>query len=155
MRVNHLQHKPLKTVPSGEAGMTLAEVVVAMGIAGLAIAAIVNGYTFSTNSAQKAAMALAANARALERIEETRSAKWDISAYPAVDLLVPTNFPTRVVTLDKSGLGGVITTATVQTEITLISSTPPLKRIRVSCIWRYKGSPAITNGIETFRAPDQ
>src|SRR5215510_3734047 len=155
MRVNHLQHKPLKTVPSGEAGMTLAEVVVAMAIAGLAIAAIVNGYTVSTNSAQKAAMAMAANARALERIEETRSAKWDMSAYPVVDQLIPTNFLPRTVTLDKAGVGNVVTTATVITEISQISATPPLKRIRVSCIWRYRGGPAITNVIETCRAPDQ
>jgi prepilin-type N-terminal cleavage/methylation domain-containing protein len=150
-----LQHNKVAARRFGESGMTLAEVVVAMAIAGLAIAGIINGYTFSTNSAQKAAMALAANARALERIEETRSAKWDLSAYPAIDQLVPTNFPTRTVTLDKAGVGNVVTTATVITEITQISSTPPLKRIRVSCIWRYKGSPAMTNVIETCRAPDQ
>jgi len=137
--------------------MTLAEVVVAMAISGLAIAAIVSGYTYSTNSAQKSAMALAANARVLERIEETRSATWDTTVFPAVDQLVNANFQPRPVILDVPGVGTNVTTAVVTTEITLISTSPspPLKRIRVSCVWRYKGSRPITNVVETLRAPDQ
>ena len=40
--------------------MTLAEVVVAMAISGLAIAGIVGGYFFSSVSAEKSALSLAA-----------------------------------------------------------------------------------------------
>lgn len=138
-----------------QAGMTLVEVVVAMAIAGLAIGGIINGYNFCTNSAQQAALYLTANARALEQIEEIRSAKWDTASWPAVDQLVVTNFPTKVVTLDLSGSGGVITPATIQTEISQVSATPPLKRIRVDCIWQGRGGQWITNTIETCRAPDQ
>jgi type II secretory pathway pseudopilin PulG len=135
--------------------MTLVEVVVALAITGLAIGGIINGYNFCTNSAQKAALIQAANARVQERIEETRSVKWDVTSWPSVDQLVATNFPTKTVTLDMSGSGAVITTASLETEISRVSTNPPLKRIRVNCIWNFRNGPAITNSIETFRAPDQ
>ena len=142
-------------VPRGvRSGMTLVEVVVALAITGLAVGGIVTGYAFCTASAEKASLALAANARAMERIEEARSAKWDLSSWPTIDQLVATNFAQKVVTLDLAGSGVGATSATIQTEISKISTTPPLKRIRVNCIWSFKGVP-VTNTIETLRAPDQ
>jgi len=126
-----------------------------MGITGLALGGIVNGYVFCARSSEKAALSLAANARAMERIEETRSAKWDTATWPVVDQLVATNFPTKVVTLDLSGSGAVDTKATIQTQISQVSVTPPLKRIRVDCIWQFNGTQRVTNTIETCRAPDQ
>jgi type II secretory pathway pseudopilin PulG len=137
-----------------QAGMTLVEVVIAMSLTGLAVGGIINGYNYCTTSSQKAALFLAANAQAIERIEETRSAKWDTASFPAVDRVVATNFPSKTVTLDLSGRGGVVTPATIETAITSVSSNPPLKRIRVDCIWRF-GGQWITNTIETYRAPDQ
>ena len=52
-----------------QAGMTLIEVVVAISISGLAVAGIVSGYVFSVRSGEKSALSLAANARAMERLE--------------------------------------------------------------------------------------
>jgi prepilin-type N-terminal cleavage/methylation domain-containing protein len=138
-----------------EAGMTLAEVVVALAISGLAVGSIVSGYIFCTNSAEKSALSLAANAMAMQRIEEARSAKWDTSSSPAVDQLVATNFPDKVVTLDVSGTGSGITYATNLTQISVISASPPLKRIHVDCVWSFRGSKLFTNSIETCRSPDQ
>jgi type II secretory pathway pseudopilin PulG len=134
--------------------MTLVEVVVALAVTGLAVGGIVDGYTYCTNSAQRAAMALAASTRAMERLEEVRSAAWRTSSQSAVDQLVATNFPSKVVTLDLSGSGAVVLPATIETEISQISASPPLKRIRVNCIWKYRGVQVFTNSIETFRAPD-
>ncbi len=134
--------------------MTLTEVVVVMAITGLTIVGIVSGYNYCTHSAQKAALSLAAHARALERIEETRSAKWDTSAFPAVDQLVTSNFPNRVVVLDLSGAGVATTSASIQTEIATLATNPQLKRIRVNCTWNFRGEAVVTS-IETFRAPDQ
>ena len=134
-------------------GMTLAEVVIALSITGLAVGGIVSGYAFCTASAEKAALSLSASARAMERLEETRSAQWITSSWPVVDQVNATNFPNKVVTLDMSGDGKGITSATLQTEIFQISTNPPLKRIRVDCIWRFKGA-LVTNTIETCRAPD-
>ena len=137
-----------------QAGMTLMEVVISLAITGLAVGGIVTGYTYCTTSADKAGLFLAANARAMERLEETRSAKWDLGFWPPVDQLVATNFPSKVVTLDLSGSGVAIRSATIQTTISQISVTPPLKRIRVDCIWSYKGTNSITNTFECCRAPD-
>jgi prepilin-type N-terminal cleavage/methylation domain-containing protein len=136
-----------------QSGMTLVEVTVAMAITGLAVGGIINGYNFCTSSARKAALLQAANARAMERIEETRSAIWDTAQYPVVDQLAASNFPSKVVTLDLSGSGGVSTTATVQTEISQISLNPPLKRVRVDCLWQHRGGQWVTNTVESCRAP--
>jgi prepilin-type N-terminal cleavage/methylation domain-containing protein len=138
----------------GHAGMTLVEVAVALAIAGLAVTAIVNGYMFCVKSAEKSGLSLAANSRAIARLEEIRGAKWDTSSVPAVDQVVATNFPNQVVILDLSGSGTGITYATNLTQISQISITPPLKRIHVDCIWNFNSRP-MTNTIETCRAPDQ
>jgi len=147
--------------PRGRAGMTLVEVVVALAITGLVVAGIVTGYIFCTASTVKDSLYMAANARAMERIEETRSAIWAPYRAQPVDELVATNFPDKVVTLDLSGSGSDVTSATLKTEISQISPSPssplspPVRRIRVDCIWQFKGVELITNTIETCRAPDQ
>jgi type II secretory pathway pseudopilin PulG len=135
--------------------MTLVEVVVALAVTGLAIGAVVNGYHYCSNAAQKAALDQAASARALERLEETHSAKWDTSVWPPVDQLVASNFPPKSVVLDLAGTGAVVTSATLQTQISQESTNPPLKRVRVDCVWTYGGTRVITNTLETLRAPDQ
>ena len=135
--------------------MTLVEVVISLGISVLIVAGIVTGYIYCTTANVKDSLYMAANGRALERLEEARSARWDTSSYPAVDELVATNFPDKQVTLDLSGSGSTITRATLHTEISPLSVTPPLRRIRVDCIWSVKGDELVTNTIETCRAPDQ
>ena len=155
MKIQYRSRKGGGRIPgNSQAAMTLAEVMVALAITGLSVAGIINGYTFCTNSAQRSALSLAANARAIERIEETRSAVWDTIAWPNVDNVTATNFPDKVVVLDLTGSGALYANATVKTTISNISDTPPLKRIRVDCIWKFKGV-SITNTIETCRAPDQ
>ena len=137
--------------------MTLAEVVVAVAIASLTVLSLVGGYTFSTVGAEKANLSLAANTRALERLEDTHAAIWNVSAWPVVDQLVATNFPAKVVTLDLSGQGGGVTYATNYTTITQVSLTPPLRRVRVDCAWQFRSGPfssLFTNTVETLRGPD-
>lgn len=141
--------------PRVQAGMTLVEVIVAMAVAGLVVGGMIGGYLFCIISAEKSALSLAANAQALERLEETRAGKWDTASYPPVDQLVATNFPAQVVLLDRAGSRVAATYATNLVEITQISTNPPLKRIRVDCIWSFHGGQRITNTIETCRAPDQ
>jgi hypothetical protein len=133
--------------------MTLVEVVLAVAIAAVGVAGIVAGYIYSAASAQKWALSLAANAGAIERLEETRSALWRTST--SLDELQSTNFPDKIVTLDQSGTGMGIVYATNITRITQISTDPPLKRVRVDCIWSFRGIGPFTNSIETCRAPIQ
>ena len=135
--------------------MTLVEVVVALAITGLMVAGIVTGYIFCTTSTVKDSLYMAGNARAMERLEETRSAIWAPYRGNPEDDLVATNFPDKVVTLDLSGSGSDTTSAKLKTDITQISLSPPVRRIRVDCIWHFRGVELITNTIETIRAPDQ
>ena len=135
--------------------MTLVEVVLSLAIAVIAVAGIVSGYILSGASAQKWSLSLAANARAMERIEEVRSARWDTSSWPPVDEVMATNFPEQVVVLDQSANGATIIYATNITTISQISADPPLKRVRVDCLWCFRGTVLCTNTIETCRAPDQ
>ncbi len=135
--------------------MTLVEVVIALALTGLTVGGVVAGYIYCTTAAIKAELVQAANARAMQRIEETRSAQWDASVWPTVDQVVATNFPDEVVSLDLPGTNSAGTTATIQTTISQISLTPPIRRIRVDCIWQFRGVELITNTVETIRAPDQ
>lgn len=138
--------------------MTLVEVVIALAITVLMVGGIVNGYIYCTTSAIKAELAQAANAKALQRIEEARSAQWNTSSSLAVDQLVATNFPVESVTLDMPGTDANGTSATIQTTITPISPTPfapPMRTIHVDCIWQFRGAEWVTNSIETIRAADQ
>jgi len=139
----------------GQAGMTLIEVVIALAITGLIVAGLVTGYIFTSASTIKDSLYTAANARASERLEETRSAVWAPYRSVPVDDLVATNFPVETnVVLDLSASGGQTTYATVQTSISQISTNPPIRDIHVDCIWQFQGV-MITNSIETCRAPDQ
>jgi len=135
--------------------MTLVEVLIASAISGLAISGIVYGYVFSVNSTEKFAMSQAANAQASERMEQIRNATWDSASSPVVDQVVASNFPPQVVTLDLSGSGTGVSYATNITQITTISTSPPLKRIHVDCVWLFGTSELMTNTIESCRAPDQ
>src|SRR5580765_2442982 len=81
-------------------GMTLAEVVVALGVASLTVAGLVGGYISAALATEKASLSLAANTRAMERLEDTHGAIWNVSASPVVDQLAATNFPAKVVILD-------------------------------------------------------
>src|SRR4051812_45787211 len=136
-------------------GFTLVEVLIALAICGLAMTAIVSGYLCAASAAERSALSLAANASAMRRVEESRCARWVISTYPAIDEVLQTNFPDTVVVLDLPGSGSGATYATNHTVISLISTNPPFKQVRVACVWAFRGNRLFTNSVETCRAPDQ
>jgi len=154
MKTNYLSTRPVRFISDSRAAMTFIEVMIALSITGLVVVGIVKGYYFCTKSAEKSALSLAANARAMERIEETRSAQWDTSKFPTIDYLVSSNFPDKTVTLDMTGTGTGVSQATLVTAISQISATPPIKKIHVDCIWSFDAK-AVTNSVETCRSPDQ
>ncbi|SPE57119.1 conserved exported hypothetical protein [Verrucomicrobia bacterium] len=135
--------------------MTLVEVVVALAVSGLAVAGVVNGYIYSVASAERSALSGAANARASERLEQTHAATWITSTTPPVDQLAATNFPPEVVTLDQAATGNAITYATNFTQIFPLSTNPPVRCIRVDCVWTFDGTHLLTNTLQTCRSPDQ
>jgi prepilin-type N-terminal cleavage/methylation domain-containing protein len=161
MKIGFSNQTVVQCPPRGRAGMTLVEVVVALAITGLTVAGIVTGYIFCTTSTVKDSLYMAANARAMERMEDTHSAIWAPYRVPPTNQLVAANFPDKVVILDLSGSGSATNLATLKTYISQISPSPssplssPVMRIRVDCIWQFRGDELITNTIETCRAPDQ
>jgi prepilin-type N-terminal cleavage/methylation domain-containing protein len=156
VKIRFINQKVIQFPPRGRAGMTLVEVLVAMAIAVLMVGGIVTGYIFSTQSTVKDSLYMAANARAMERMEQTRGAQWDTASFPPTNQLVAANFPDKIITLDLSGSGSVTNSATIKTQISTNTNplfTAPLLEIRVDCIWQFKGV-LITNSIETSRAPN-
>ena len=148
---------PCRAARAQALGMTLAEVVVAMAVASLAVLSLVGGYISSTVAAEKARLSLAANTRALERLEDTHAAIWNVSGWPTVDQLVPTNFPPKQVIIHLAGQGAGITYGTIYTTITQVSLSPQLRRVRADCVWGFQGgkfSSSFTNTVETLRGPD-
>src|ERR1019366_131686 len=103
IRVYNQNQPAVRFPPRGRSGMTLVEVVIALAITGMTVAGIISGYIYCTTAAVKAELSQAANVKALERIEETRSAIWAPDRASPVDQLVATNFPDLVVTLDLPG----------------------------------------------------
>ncbi|MGZ8937632.1 MAG: type IV pilus modification PilV family protein [Limisphaerales bacterium] len=145
LRTGHLRAK----------GFTLIEIVISLMIAAVATAGIVSGYVFTAHSAEWSAFSLAANSLAIQRMEQTRAAKWDLQVSPQVDLLQSTNFPTQIEVLDIPVSGTNYVWGTNVTTITDVSTTPPLRMVRVDCSWQFVNGRVYTNTITTYRAPDQ
>lgn len=146
---------PTHTRRRNKAGITLVEVVLSLAIMGIAFGAIIMGYVLSARRAEWSAYSLAANSLAMQRLEQCRAAKWDLLTTPVTDELVATNFVTQAVILDVPISGENITYATNFTVISMVSANPPLKMVRVDCVWPFKGQGLFTNTLITYRAPDQ
>jgi len=142
---------PLKSC----SGLTLMEAVLSMAIAAVTIGGVVTGCVLATQQTEQAASSAAAGFMAQRRLEQTRAAKWDTLANPAVDELVNSNFPVLIAALDVPVAGSNAHFATNLTTITTVSDNPPLKMIRVDCVWSLLSRGPFTNTITAWRAPDQ
>jgi len=120
----------------------------------MTIAGIAYGYTQSTKRAEWSGYSLAAQAIAVQRMEQTRACRWDPNV--GVDQLVSSNFPVQTVVLDLPVIGTNAAYATNITTISSISTNPPLLRmIRVDCTWTFPTTGRVfTNTIATYRSPD-
>lgn len=138
-----------------KSGFTLAEVVISAAIAAISIGGIMYGYVMSAQRAEWASYAMAAQSLAMQRVEQTRSARWDLSATPAVDELIPANFPAQISVLDIPISKTNVAYATNFTTITTLSAAPPLRSIQVDCVWLWSvGSRLFTNTVITYRTTD-
>jgi prepilin-type N-terminal cleavage/methylation domain-containing protein len=137
-----------------QGAFTLIEVLIALGISALSLGAIINGYILSAQTAEWSAYSLAAQSLALQRLEQARAAKWDLDGSPSIDQLVTGNFPLKLEILDIPRSGTNIVYATNITTISTLSTIPPLKLIRVDCIWRFISRGPFTNTAMTYRTVD-
>ena len=135
--------------------MTLMETLVSMMIVAIVVTATINGYILSTNRAEWSAQSLAAHSLAIQRIEQARAATWNTSGEDVVDEIIPANFPAITAVLDLPISGTNAVTATIYTRITSISASPPLKMVRVDCVWPYRNRGLFTNTLMTYRSPEQ
>jgi Tfp pilus assembly protein PilV len=136
------------------AGITLTEIVISLAITTVAVGGMVSGYTFSVERAEWAARSSAAQVLLDQKLEQTKAARWDLVASPAIDEVVTTNFPVEVAALGMPSTSAQGIMATNITTISLVSEDPPLKMIQIQTIWPFKRGP-FTNTLVTYRSPDQ
>jgi hypothetical protein len=138
-----------------ESGGSLFELIFALAIALITVSASTKGYVLTAHKAEWSAYSLAAHSLAMQRIEQTRAAKWDPGAWPSVDRVIPANFPPLTNVLDVPVSGTNITYGIVTTTVTNISVNPPLKVVRADCVWKFGNHGWFTNTVISYRAPDQ
>lgn len=149
------EHRQAPARKFGTSAFTLMEVVMSMAVSALTIGGIIAGYTMSARKAEWSAYSLAAHSLAMQRLEQTRAAKWDPQGWPVIDELVSSNFPVRIDVLDIPISGTNLVYATNTTTISSLSANPPLKMIRVDCAWMFLSRGPFTNTVVTYRTADQ
>ena len=136
-------------------GGGLIEVIMSVAISSISIGGVLQGYLMASKRVEWMACSQAANSLAAQRIEQVRAAKWDLLAYPVVDEVVGSNFPTSVATLEMPTVGNNAVYGTNVVTITTVSVNPPMKMISVECTWRGGNWGLFTNTISVYRSPDQ
>jgi len=140
---------------SSQAGVTLVETSVAMLIVAVTIAATINGYILAGNRAEWSSQSLAAHSLAIQKMEQIRSAAWNLTGEFPLDNVTEANFPVSKSVLDLPISGSNVVTAVTYTTIQSVSTNPPLKLIRIDCVWPFRERGLFTNTIMTYRAPEQ
>jgi hypothetical protein len=133
------------------------EVVMCLVIMGMLFSGILLGYVTSAKRTEWSGYSLAAQALAIQQLEQARSAKWDVLSVPAVNEI--TNIPTKTATImDIPYAGTNYTWATNYVTISPItlSTNPPVSvyLVRVDTVWRTRGLN-FTNSIANYFAPDR
>lgn len=138
---------------NGNLGMTLAEVLVSLGIGSLIFGGVLASYIQTVKWSEWTNYNLAGQSMAIQHLEMARAAKWDTQE-PS-DTLVSSNFPMSIGVLDVPLWGTNNVFATNTTFISTITSDPPLKMIRVETVWSFQNRGLFTNMTATYRSPDQ
>jgi len=132
-------------------GFTLVEVVVASAIAALLFAGIFQCFNVVARRTQFAAYDMAANACAVQQLEQVFSAQWVPSS--GITTLL-TAYPTQVVTsLYMPNASGGPSLCTNVITVNKISDNPPYAMIQVSCVWGFVDMGTFTNTVSVLRAP--
>ena len=136
-------------------GFSIPEVFVSLAVLGVTVGGAISGYVVAVERSQWSACSRAASALALQRIEQARAAKWDTLVSTPVDELTTNNFPSVVQPLDLPSSGNNYVYATNLTTITTVSTSPPMRMVRVDCVWPMAAHGVFTNTMIVYRTPDQ
>jgi len=145
------------------AGFTLAEVVVAIAIFGMAMGGLICGYVQSNYRAQWSSMSMAAESLAAQSVEQARAAKWDTHAITpgtgpgtSDELPAPTNYVQIFTNSLMVPATGQPITVTNYVSITTAYANPPVRQIRADCAWRGPFSGKwVSNTVITYRISDE
>ena len=137
-----------------KAAFTLMEVLISVVILAMVMSGVIYGYVQANRMALWSSMSLAAQSYALQGLEQVRSAKWDLWANPAVDIITaPTNF-TQIDIMDIP-VSGAPYYVTNYIKLIQISTSPQLREVWSQCVWAFPFTRQIfTNTVITYRAPD-
>jgi type II secretory pathway pseudopilin PulG len=152
---------------------TLAEVVVSVAISALVFGGIISANIHLTKRAEWTGQSLAAQALAIQQLEQARSAVWDntLSKNEITNLNLfgwTYNQSTRVgkgysyATLDLPISGTNVIRATNYVTITQLTNVTgvaavTLQMVQVDTVWQFrafKGTRLYTNTVATYYAPD-
>ncbi len=152
---------------------TLAEVVIAIAIAGVVFAGILSSSVQMTKRAEWSGQSLAAQALAIQQLEQARSAVWDntIAKNEMTNLnLIGWSYNTNtgigrgysaaVLDLPIAGTNSIMATNFVTiTQLNNITGSPGvrLQMVQVDTVWifrAYGGVRLQTNTVVTYFAPD-
>jgi type II secretory pathway pseudopilin PulG len=155
------------------AGFTLAEVVVSIAIAALLFVGIIGAYIQSGRRAEWSGYSLAAQALAIQQLEQARSAVWDPALTPVKNEITNLNliswtyangvgsgYTTNTLDLPISGTNYVWATNFVSFRLlTNMTGVPgvQVQMIRVDTVWPFfegNATRAYTNTVASYYAPD-
>jgi prepilin-type N-terminal cleavage/methylation domain-containing protein len=138
-------------------GFTLAEVVMAMALIAFVLSAMILGYVAATRRTEWSGYSLAAQALAIQQLEQARSAKWDVLSSPNVCEI--TNIPTTTwanLDIPYSGENFVRATNFATIRQVSLNANPPVSvyLVKVDTVWEFQGRLQ-TNTIANYFAPDR
>jgi len=154
------------------AGFTLVEVVMATAILAMVFGTVLVAYTQSAHRAQWSGFSLAAQAMAVQQLEQARSGVWDPTDNPGKNELtnltmIGWSYASGVwsgytnVTLNLPVSGTNVMTATNYVSVRYVTnSTSPLvyvQMVRVDTVWPFYGHGTVhyyTNSVANYFAPE-
>ncbi len=149
-------NSPYKRSQQGIAAFTLAEVVVCLGIVALMFGGIICAYIQGAQRAEWAGYNLAAQALAMQQIEQAKTAMWDSSHNEFTNILSKT---WGCFDIPISGTNRIYATNYVQVTSNLVSTSPALYiyMVKVDTVWPYTRAGQrvyYTNTLADYYAPD-
>jgi type II secretory pathway pseudopilin PulG len=148
---------PLKRPRRSIAAFTLAEIVVCIAIVAMLFGGIITTYMQGAYRAEWAGYNLAAQALAMQQIEQAKSAVWDSDHNEFTNLVRQS---AAILDLPINGTNRIYATNYVTVTTNQISSGPDLfvQMVKVDTVWPYVRKDRIlyfTNTVADYYAPDK